>query len=504
MGVEKTYSEFFYAMPLPRLIFKKSAEGSFILDDLNDMALKYFDATRQAAVGSSIHEFMDSENARHFEQSFKVSVTRKRSVTIQSLPIKNTNINIQSFWVCPFFHDNGDLDYLDVLGQMDMRDQSILQRERDDAISLLASIFEVSEIGIIITDDAGSIARVNESFIRTYGWERDDVVGTHFTSLVAEEERNTTNTNHEKFISKGVRSAGETRLLRKDGSVANVLFTSATLRLSQNRKFLVTTVMDITLRKKMEHSLREAKNQADSANRAKSNFLANMSHELRTPLNAIIGFSELMRKGTFGEIDNQKYLEYLDDINMSAEHLLEIINEVLDMSKIEAGRLELVEDVFLIGELIESVSRMLSSRVFASNIDIVTVVDDGLPHVRGDYRILRQVLINLTTNAVKFSPPNSRITISSKINSDRDMVITVQDQGVGIEQDKIAVALEPFGQVNETPETRSLAEQGTGLGLPLAKAMVSVHGGAFDIISEPGAGTCVIFSIPSNRILYPE
>ncbi len=161
-----------------------------------------------------------------------------------------------------------------------MKDHSILQRERDDAMSLLASIFEVSEVGIIVTDPAGVVVRVNDSFIRTYGWTRDELINIEFSELVTHDDRERARVNHKKFISVGVRSSGELKIICKDGSVANVLFTSATLELSQNRKVLVTTVMDITLRKQMEQSLRYTKEQADSANRAKSAFLANMSHEL--------------------------------------------------------------------------------------------------------------------------------------------------------------------------------------------------------------------------------
>jgi len=278
------------------------------------------------------------------------------------------------------------------------------------------------------------------------------------------------------------------------------LFTSATLNLSQNRKFLITTVMDISLRKQMEISLRLAKDQADTANRSKSTFLANMSHELRTPLNAIIGFSELMIKGTFGQIGNDKYREYMDDIHMSAEHLLGIINEVLDMSKIEAGKLELQEEVFDMVDLIKSVCRMSSSRVFASNIDILQDIDDNIPAVFADYRLIRQVFINLITNAIKFSNAGQGITIRVQ-ECTKGVRVQVIDCGVGISEDKIERALEPFGQVSDTPERRDVVNQGTGLGLPLAKAMVEMHGGSFSIESSLGKGTTVSVIIPKSRVV---
>lgn len=491
----------FDVMPIPRFVVAVDGQKIGHIVKANSIAAQYFGEEKSKIEGEPIRKFMDVENARHFEQSFQVCLGRDRTVTIQSLPTKKSNLRVQGFWVAPIKNENGDISYLDVIGQLDVRDQSILQQERDDAISLLASIFEVSEIGIIVSDENGKIVRVNDSFVRTYGWLRDDVVGKDFTILVSEDEREATRVNHKKFISVGVRSTGDVKILRKDGSVATSLFTSATLRLSQNRKFLVTTVMDITLRKKMEVSLREAKERADEANRAKSNFLANMSHELRTPLNAIIGFSELMLKGTFGDVGNLKYEEYLDDIHMSAGLLLDIINEVLDMSKIEAGRLELEPENFNVEDVIRSVCRMMSSRVFASNIEILQNIQDDLPLVHADYRLIRQALINLITNAVKFSPQGGEICVSAHVSKFGDIVVSVTDQGKGIEKEKIQKALEPFGQVNEHPERRDSEQEGTGLGLPLAKAMVEMHGGKFSLYSNVGEGTKVVFTLPSSRLV---
>lgn len=470
------------------------------VSQVNPLALEYFHCKKDAVLGHPIQDFMDADNARHFEQSFEVCLSRKRTVMIQSLPTIPGRMKVYGFWVTPILDDDDEVIYLEIMGQLDGRDQSILQRERDDAISLLASIFEVSEVGIIVSDDSGNIVRVNDSFIRTYGWARDEIIGEAFTTLVAEDEKERTRVNHKKFISVGVRSTGESKVLRKDGGVANVLFTSATLKLSQNRKFLVTTMMDITLRKQMEQSLRFAKDQADSANHAKSTFLANMSHELRTPLNAIIGFSELMKNETFGAVGNDKYKEYLGDIHMSAEHLLDIINEVLDMSKIEAGRIELVEDDFDVHDMIISVSRMLGSRVFSSNIEIVRDISGDILVVNADYRLIRQVVINLMSNAIKFSPQGSQIRVSTDFLEGGDLQIAIQDEGQGISEEKISIALEPFGQVNDTPEKRIIDQQGTGLGLPLAKAMVELHGGAFELESELGVGTVVRFTIPADRV----
>lgn len=491
----------FDMMPTPRLIVDVEGENPGQVIECNDYACNYFKRIKDNIVGHKMPDILSADNSHHFEQSFRVSIARKRVVNVRAMPSVAEDMRVHKFWINPILNDEGEVVYLDVLGQIELKDETSLQRERDDAVSFLASIFEVSEVGIIVTNDRGTIVRANDSFLRAYGWAREEIIGNYFTDLVTDDERERTRLNHKKFLSVGVRSTGEVKMLRKGGGVANVLFTSAILNLSQNRKYLVTTVMDITLRKQMEQSLRVAKDQADAANQSKSNFLANMSHELRTPLNAIIGFSELMIKETFGPIGKPKYKEYMDDIHMSAQHLLGIINEVLDMSKIEAGQIELVEEIFSIQETIVSVCRMMSSRVFASNIDIIREIEDNISFVRADYRLIRQVLINLIANAIKFSPQGSKITVGAKINDDGDMFISVTDEGVGIREDKIKRALEPFGQVDDSADMRDVSQQGTGLGLPLAKAMVEMHGGNLYLKSEFGIGTCASFTLPASSLI---
>ncbi len=490
---------YFKRMTIPRFVVEKGDENEYVVADINDVALKYFDMSADQIVGRKISSFMDQGNAQHFNQSFEVCASKKKSVTIQALPGVPGKVRVYGFYISPILNDDGEIDYLDVIGQLDVADQSILQRERDDAISLLTSIFEVSEIGIVVTDHNGRIVRVNDSFVRNYGWSRDELINADVIGLVTPDERDLARQNHNEFIRTGIRSSGELKIIRKDGSIANALFTTATLELSQRRRFQVTTVMDITLRKQMEESLRLAKDQADSANRAKSTFLANMSHELRTPLNAIIGFSEMMIKETFGALGHEKYKEYLEDVHISANHLLDIINEVLDMSKIEAGRIELDESEVDLDGLIKSVVRMMASRAFGNNVELKTETEQSLPNVFADQRLFRQVLINLVANAVKFSDAGGTVLIHSSILEDGRLQIVISDQGMGIPKEKIKRAMEPFGQVADHPESSN--HQGTGLGLPLAKAMVELHDGVLHLESEVGKGTKVFVTMPAYRML---
>ncbi len=492
------YRQLFQDMPIPRFIIKVDKNHEYIFHDINKMALRYLNLNYEQVINKNIYDAISGEGVIHFEQSFEVCLEKKRSVTIQTLPGMPGGMRVYGFYISPVLDDHGEVKYLDIVGHLDVSDQSILQRERDDAISLLTSIFEVSEVGIIVSDHNRKIVRVNDSFVRTYGWKREELINANIVEFITPDEREDANRNHDEFISKGARSSGEMKLIRKDGSIANALYTGATIELSQKRRFLVTTVMDITLRKQMEISLRFAKEQADTASRAKSAFLANMSHELRTPMNAILGFSELMINETFGPLGNDKYQEYISDVYTSAGHLLEIINEVLDMSKIEAGRIELDEAEVCMAELIRSVLRMMESRIFSKGLGVYKDMPKSLPYIFADQRLIRQVLINLITNAVKFSNTGGGIYVKAEM-VDNAMQVTVKDEGIGIPEEKLEQAMEPFGQV--TDKVENTGQQGTGLGLPLAKAMIELHGGTILLESQQGKGTIVRFRLPSSRIL---
>jgi len=492
----------FQQMPVPRFLVKPEDGQKFVILDLNDKALEFFGKEKGDIEGRSVLSLLDEDNARQIEQSFKVCMSKKVPVTVQALPTFPGKLQVPGFWITPVLDQAENVTYLDVIAQPSNTDNSILQRERDDALLLLTSIFDVSEVGILVTDHQRRVVKVNDSFIRIYGWDRDDMVGHDFLQIVTEDERDLAQKNHEEFLQTGIRSSGEMKIMRKDGGIANALFTTATLELSHKRRFQVTTLMDITLRKQMEFSLRVAKEQADAANHAKSAFLANMSHELRTPLNAIIGFSEMMSKETFGPLGNEKYVEYLDDIHLSAKHLLEIINEVLDMSKIEAGRVELDEQLIDIETLIRSVIRIMTSRAFSSGLEIHEDINVGDSRLFADPRLVGQILINLVTNAVKHSKQGGLINVKAAINDREEMSIVVADKGVGIPKDRIQEAMEPFGQIHDPSQTSGY--QGTGLGLPLAKAMAELHSGELLLNSEEGVGTTVTINFPKTRVMSTD
>jgi signal transduction histidine kinase len=241
-----------------------------------------------------------------------------------------------------------------------------------------------------------------------------------------------------------------------------------------------------------------ARDEAQAANRAKSEFLANMGHELRTPLNAIIGFSDLIKAGTCGPIGNAKYLDYSDEINRSGQHLLDIINNLLDLSRIQAGKQELREQTVDVGALVERCRKLLAGDVKDGGLQLDVRMPAHLPALHGDPRKVEQILRNLLSNAVEFTAPGGTITVSVTADAGHGIAVAVQDTGIGIAVEDISKALASFGQVDG-----SLARQheGTGLGLPLAKALAELHGGTLVLDSEIGVGTTVRVRFPPERLI---
>ena len=245
------------------------------------------------------------------------------------------------------------------------------------------------------------------------------------------------------------------------------------------------------------HSLALAKEQADLASRAKSEFLANMSHELRTPLNAIIGFSEIMKDELSGPLENPYYQEYVRDIHASANHLLEVINDILDVSKVEAGKLDLQESSFDLDSIIHSAIRLVIERAQDAGVAIVFAPDPDLPRLYADARRVKQMLLNLLSNAVKFTATGGKVSVETQLTAD-GMSISVADTGIGIAADKVAGVFTPFAQVDGSLKRKY---EGTGLGLSLTKGLVELHGGSITLESTLGKGTTVTLKFPNERVM---
>jgi PAS domain S-box-containing protein len=255
---------------------------------------------------------------------------------------------------------------------------------------------------------------------------------------------------------------------------------------------------DVTAEIMAEQRLRETKAEAEAASRTKSDFLAVISHELRTPLNAIIGFSDVINREVLGPIGSVRYREYAGDILSAGRHLLGLINNILDMSKIEAQKMELFEETIDIAALAASCVKIVERQAADGHIALAVNLPSELPSLRGDEMRLKQILLNLLSNAVKFTPADGRITVTARVLDDGRLEIAVVDTGIGMSEDEVAIALQPFRQVESALARR---HEGTGLGLPLVKAFVEMHGGTLALHSVPDNGTTAAILLPAARVV---
>src|SRR6266481_641323 len=282
-------------------------------------------------------------------------------------------------------------------------------------------------------------------------------------------------------------------------------------KLMESERRLMATVADLRhSQQKLERQAEEVadlaekyaeeKTRAEEANQAKSKFLANMSHELRTPLNAVIGFSEIMESGMFGPLGSDKYREYCTDIHQSGQYLLEVINDILDMSKIEAGRIRVDPQEIELEPFLNDAMRVVSGRADDKRLALTARIDRDL-RVTADHRLLKQIILNLLSNAVKFTPEGGRITIRARATAGGWVSVSIADTGIGIPEDALARLGRPFEQV-ESQLTKS--HQGSGLGLAIAKSLTELHQGTMRIRSTPGRGTMVLLRLPINRMIVQK
>ena len=335
--------------------------------------------------------------------------------------------------------------------------------------------------------------RVNESL----GYHPRELTGRRLNDLLSEPnetlERLTTPKGRQPFRDIPIEIAN------RDGAAREFLLSGLPVYCSATGDFLGFrgTANDVTELKRREQALLRAKEAAETASRTKGEFLANMSHELRTPLNAIIGFSDIMSSEMLGPLENEQYKGYVGDISISARHLLTLINDILDAAKIEAGQMTLAEETVDPAALIESIERLTVTRAEQAGLSLTTHLDSGGVSLYADKVKLSQILINLVSNALKFTPEGGRVELSAFLAGDGAFVFEVMDTGIGIAAEDLPKAMAPFGQVDASLSRKF---EGTGLGLPLAKSLTELHGGHFEIHSQPGEGTRVNLRLPAMRV----
>lgn len=365
----------------------------------------------------------------------------------------------------------------------------------------LTRALEQSPNLVFITDVGGVIEYVNEAFVTATGYSRTEAIGRTPKIIAHPDTPHETHRDLWATILSGREWRAEVQDRRKDGSAFWVVASISPIRDEDgNLRHFVAMHQDITEIKRVQMALIQAKEDADVANRTKSEILANMSHELRTPLNAIIGFSEAMRYAIFGPISDH-YKRYAEDIHQSGTHLLSLINDILDVSAIESGNLRLFPESIIVSDLVETAVRFVEKRAEQAGLAVIVDLPHNMPRLKCDERRIKQVLLNLLSNAVKFTPRDGSITISGGLERDGSFALCVSDTGIGMDEAGIAKAMEPFGQVDSSLARR---HEGTGLGLPLSKSLIEAHGARFEITSRLGAGTQVKLIFPANMLTHMD
>ena len=380
-------------------------------------------------------------------------------------------------------------------------DGGLAKLERAQAeFAELTSLLDSAGDGVVFLDTHGLIVSGNRGAGALFGCEPHELVDRAFSELFAPESVETAYNCLDGLTREGSTSllhGGREVIGRARHGALIPLFMTVGLTGDRTDKRAVV-FRDITRWKKAEQELIEARRQAEKASSAKSDFLAKISHEIRTPLNAIIGFSEVMMAERFGPIGNERYREYLKDIHASGGHLLSLINDLLDLSKIEAGQLDLTFANVSLNDLTQQCVALMQPQANRDRIIIRTSLPSSLPQVVADARSVRQIVLNLLSNSIKFTDAGGQVIVSTALNDTGDVALRVRDTGVGMSEKDLATALEPFRQLANSV---SGVSSGTGLGLPLTKALAEANRASFYIKSAPKSGTLVEIAFPPSRVL---
>ncbi|MBI3711286.1 MAG: PAS domain S-box protein [Proteobacteria bacterium] len=364
---------------------------------------------------------------------------------------------------------------------------------------IIETVIEAVPARIVVKDRDLRYTLVNRRQAAWQGRRPEEVVGKTLAEIRGEAFAVPFHESEAKMFETGrTQLPFEETLVDAHGNSATTM-TSKVPILDENGRvaYIVVIAIDITERKQIEIDLLKAKTEAEHANRAKSEFLANMSHELRTPLNAIIGFSEIIRDQLLGQEAADKYADYAGDIHRSGQHLLDVINDILDMSKIEAGHYELADENIDPAAVVEACLTMVHGRASAGQVDIRNLIDADAPIVCGDRRAFKQVILNLLSNAVKFTRPGGKVTISTEIERGGSFALSIADTGIGISAKDIERIFEPFQQADPNI-TREF--DGTGLGLSISRRLMELHGGQLSLNSEVAVGTVATVRFPASRV----
>ncbi len=366
---------------------------------------------------------------------------------------------------------------------------------------LYRSMFEHASWGIFQTTVDGRYLTANPALARIYGYPSPAAMLSALVDIGRQLYVDLSRRDDFVRLMKenGTLSGFESEVYRRDGSVIWISESCREVHDSTGRfLYYEGTVEDITARKAAEAELRAARDRAEHASKAKSTFLANMSHELRTPLNAVLGFAEIIKGQYFGPLGDSRYGDYAADIYASGKHLLDVINDILDLAKIEAGQLKSGEEDVDVGEIMTACQRLMADAARDAGVRLEIAVPAAPITLRADGVRLKQILLNLLSNAVKFTPSGGIVSASTRRDGDGEFVFTVSDTGIGMRPEDIERAMQPFQQIDSSLARRY---EGTGLGLTLTRSLTELQGGTFTLDSLPDCGTTATVRLPGWRII---
>ena len=381
-------------------------------------------------------------------------------------------------------------------GQQSKAAEQSLRRIEAENRELLA-ILDTATDGVLVLDRAGRVLSANRSAEALFGYEAAQFTELSLGDLFAPESKRSVLEYLNKLTREsGTLDAGREAIGRvRQGGLVPLYITMG--RIADGDK-ICAVLRDVTAWKRSEEDLINAKQEAERASTAKSEFLAKISHEIRTPLNAIIGFSEVMMDERFGPIGNERYRQYLKDIHSSGGHLISLLNDLLDLSKIEAGKLELTFVSVNVNDLVQQCVAIMQQQANRERVIIRTSLPPSLPQVVADTRAVRQIVLNLLSNSIKFTGAGGQVIVSTALTDDHEVMLRVRDTGAGMSEKELQTALEPFRQLTTSPRW---GDVGAGLGLPITKALAQANHARFHIASRVEDGTLVEVAFPAARVL---
>ncbi|MGZ9096779.1 MAG: PAS domain S-box protein [Micavibrio sp.] len=481
------------------IIFEMSTDGEILF--LNETWEKVTGFQISHSMGRNLFDMLhpqdQGEQRDHFQKMVRGQKPAYRSFT----RLRSSDGSFRSVELAISMLRQDENRNMRVVGTItDVEERRRAEKALGEAEKKYRTIVENAAGGIYQLTPEGQYLSANPALARILGFESADALLRDI--LNAHDQVYADIREHIDFIreleSAGIVKNYEIRAKRRDGTVIWVNENARAVKDDEgNILYYEGSIEDITQRKEAELQLREAKIQSDLANRAKSEFLANMSHELRTPLNAIIGFSEIIKNQVFGPVGQKQYLEYSEDIYSSGKHLLKIINDILDVARIEAGDRQLNEALVDIEKVTRTSLELLSPKIDPGKLVITNLITGDVPMVIGEEIAIKQMLTNLLSNAIKFTPHGGRITIAHEVDDEGCLRLSVTDTGVGLDDEEIEKALSRFGQVDASLHRSG---SGAGLGLTLVNSLILLHGGWFDLFSQKGIGTTATLVFPARRV----